>query len=120
MTRRTRATLTAVAAALSVGLVGVADAATYRGAVGPGQTIKLTKANGAAARSIPAGRHTFVIRDRSSVHDFVLRRGTTIIRRTGIGATGTFTWRRVRILRRTHTFYCSTHSRAMRGSFRVL
>jgi plastocyanin len=119
MTRRSRTALLAVLAAVGVAVGAAAQAATYNGVVGPGKTIKLTKPNGARVTTIPAGRHTFVIRDRARTHNFVLKRGATVINRTGIGATGTFNWRRVLMRTGTHTFYCATHAREMRGTFRV-
>jgi plastocyanin len=119
MTRRSRIALLALAAVLGVAFAGVAEGATYRGAVGPGKTITLTKAGGGAVATIPRGRHTFVITDRSTVHNFVLKRGATVVRRTGISATGTFTWRRVRVVPGRYTFLCTTHAREMRRSFRV-
>jgi hypothetical protein len=48
-----------------------ADARTYYGTVGPGATITVNR-NGVRVTRVPAGLHTFVIRDRSAVHNFHL------------------------------------------------
>jgi hypothetical protein len=100
-------------------LAGPASAATFHGSVGPGMTISLKRANGNDVLSVAPGLHTFVIRDRSSAHNFVLLRGTTELRRTGVEFTGKRTWS-VRIRRGARYKYrCSTHPRTMRGSFGV-
>jgi plastocyanin len=117
--RRTGTALAAALAGLALAATGAADAATYHGYVGPGKTIKLLKGNGTRVTSVRAGRHTFVIHDSSKTHNFVLARGGTKLRATGVAATGVFQWRGVRLRAGTYTYYCATHKRAMRGSFRV-
>jgi plastocyanin len=119
MLRGSRPALLAGVVAVSLGVAGAAEAATFHGYVGPGKTIKLTKASGARVTSAPAGRHTFVIHDSSKTHNFVLARGSTTIRATGVSATGVFRWRGVRLRAGTYTYYCATHKKAMRGTFRV-
>ena len=100
-------------------LAAPASAATFYGSVGPGMTISLKRGNGNDVINVAPGLHTFVIRDRSSAHNFVLLRGTNELRRTGVTFTGTRTWS-VRIRRGArYKYHCSTHPRAMRGSFGV-
>ena len=119
MNRRSRAALVTAVAVVALGASAAAEARTYHGTVGPGRVITLTNARGARVARVPAGRHTFLIHDLSSTHNFVLARGGTIVRRTGVSAIGVFTWRRVRISRGTYSFYCATHRRQMHGSFRA-
>ena len=118
MTRRTRTTLLAAVAALGLGGAGAADAATYHGYVGPGASITLLNGAGNRVSRIPVGRHRFIIHDRSSSHNFVLKRGAVRLRRTTVAGTGVVTWRRVLIRAGRHVYLCAPHSRAMRGSFR--
>jgi plastocyanin len=110
----------AILVALGVlAFAGPASAATFHGSVGPGMSISLKRGNGNDVINVAPGVHTFVIRDRSGAHNFVLRRGTTELRRTGVEFTGTRTWS-VRIRRGArYKYHCSTHPRAMRGSFGV-
>ena len=119
MLRGKRPILAAAAVAVSLGAAGTADAGTYHGFVGPGKTIKLLKANGVRVTRIPAGSHTFLIHDSSKTHNFVLARGSTTIRSTGVSATGVFRWAGVRLRAGTHTYYCATHKREMRATFSV-
>ena len=87
------------------------------GTVGPGFTIALRLDGGAAVRALTAGLWTFVVRDRSQMHNFHLV-GPGVNRRTAVGFVGTATWR-VRIAKgKTYRFVCDPHSRTMRGSFR--
>ncbi len=112
------ALLVVAAAALAVLAASPAGAARFNGVVGPGQTITL-KRNGVLVRSMAPGRHTFVIRDRSGIHNFVLSRGTTRLRATGIEFTGTKTWT-VRIRRgAVYRYFCQTHTAEMTRTFRV-
>lgn len=113
------ALLALAASALLLGAAVPADAARFTGTVGPAQTITLKKRNGTVVRSMAPGRHTFVIRDRSGIHNFVLARGTNRLRGTGIEFTGQVTWQ-VRIRRgAVYRYYCQTHRAAMTKTFRV-
>ena len=114
MLNRRTATL---AAAVGLLAAGPADARTYYGTVGPGETIKVTNAAGTRVARIPRGLHTFVIRDRSSAHNFHLT-GYRVNRATGVSWTGTVRWSvRVRV-GRTYRYVCDPHAGDMRGSFR--
>jgi hypothetical protein len=111
--------LSLVAVALLLGTAAPADAARFFGTVGPDRTITLKKRNGAIVRSVAPGVHTFVVRDRSGVHNFVLARGTTRLRGTTLSFQGRVTWT-VRIRRGAiYRYYCSAHRADMTRSFRV-
>ncbi len=120
MTRRSRAALLATAVAVALGATTVAEAATYRGTVGPGRVITLTNSRGASVTRVPAARHTFVVQDLSDTHNWVLARSSTIIRRTPVDARGRYTFRRVRLTRGNYVVYCATHRRTMRRTFRAV
>jgi len=112
------ATLIAVAA-LSLSGAGAAEGAIYYGTVGPERVISLTTRSGASVVKVAAGRHTFVIRDRSPFHNFVLTRGRTRLRWTTLDFAGTVRWT-VRIRTgATYKYFCASHRRSMNGSFRV-
>ena len=67
-----RIALGVAAVALGVLIVAPAQAATPRlvGTVGPGYKITLTK-GGKKVTRLKAGRYTFVIADKASIHDFM-------------------------------------------------
>ncbi len=119
MARAPRIAIALVAVTGTLVAASAVPAATFTGTVGPSSTITLRKANGNDVTSVRAGQHTFVVRDRSSIHNFVLLRGTNELRKTGV----TFTGRREWTLRiRTGAVYryrCATHPKTMRGSFTV-
>ena len=90
------------------------------GTVGPGYTIKLTK-NGAKVRSLKAGKYTFAITDKASLHDFTLEQekgGKFEKHLTGV----TFKGKRTVTLtlkRGKWKYYCSVHEPQMFGFFTV-
>jgi hypothetical protein len=105
-------------------LVGVlaapaaADARTYYGTVGPTRTIALKRADGTLVRRVPAGLHRFVIRDRSTQHNFHLL-GGGLHRRTGVAFIGRRIWTGVRIRRGViYTYFCEPHPEDMTRRFR--
>ena len=107
------------AAALLAATAAPAGAARVTGTVSGERTITLKKRNGTVVRSLPRGLHTFVIRDRSGIHNFNLARGANRIRGTGISFVGTVTWQ-VRIRRgAVYRYYCQTHTAQMSKTFRV-
>lgn len=114
-----RTVLCLAAAALVLGTAGTAGAARYSGTVGPDRTITLKNRKGKIVKRVPAGKHTFVVRDRSGIHNFVLARGTKRLQGTGVEFVGTVRWT-VRIRRGAiYHYYCSTHREDMTRSFRV-
>jgi plastocyanin len=116
VTRPIRTILVGAAALLALGATPVAEAATYHGYVS--SSISLRNAAGARVSFIPAGRHTFIVHDRSRVHNFALARGSTLLRATSIRGRGTTTWRRVRITRGRYVYFCTDHPQ-LRGRFRA-
>ena len=114
---------TALLAVLGAALVGVASIGaapsapkTLSGSVGPSETIVLKKGSSRVS-SIPRGRYTFVVSDRSSEHNFHLRGPVNKVL-TSVSWTGT---KRVTLNLKpgSYTYVCDPHSRDMIGSFRV-
>jgi plastocyanin len=90
------------------------------GTVGPGFTIKLTKA-GVKVRSVKAGIYRFAITDKSSLHNFTLERetgGKFEKHLTGTPFTGSKTTT-VTLKRGKWKYYCSVHESQMFGFFTV-
>jgi plastocyanin len=86
------------------------------GTVGPGFTISL-KQNGKLAKTLKAGRYTFVISDKASIHDFHLS-GPGLSRViTGVSFTGTKTVT-IPLKKGTYNYRCDVHP-SMHCSFRV-
>ena len=106
------------AATLALVAPAAAEARTYHGYVGD-FSIDLTNAAGATVSRVPAGLHTFVIHDNSSSHNFRLRQGSNVLRKTGVSFQGQRRWTDVRIRAgRTYTYDCVPHASSMRGTFR--
>lgn len=95
-----------------------AKAKTFYGRVGPGFTITLKRADGTIVRRVQHGRHTFVIRDRSSIHNFHLY-GPGVDRRTGEAFTGRRRWI-VTLRAGVYRYRCDPHRTTMRGRFTVV
>ena len=101
-------------------VAATAAAATPRlvASVGPGDTITLRTATGARVRNLRAGVYTVTVRDRSGEHNFRIS-GPGVRKATGVGSSGTVTWK-VRLARgKVYRFVCDPHSDDMRGSFRT-
>ena len=108
------ATLVALAA------VSVANAAPPKvtGTVGPGFTITLTKA-GKKVTKLKAGKVTFVISDKSSIHNFALDGPKGFAKTfTTVAFTGTKTVT-VTLKAGKYKFYCEPHESSMFGDFTV-
>jgi hypothetical protein len=113
-------TICTLLAAGAVALLATAPAAPMSparlaGTVGPGFTITL-KQNGKVAKTMKAGRYTFVVSDRSGIHNFAIRgpglnRAITSVPFTG-AKTMTLTLRRG-----TYTFSGPPHPRGLRGTY---
>jgi len=108
----------AVLAVLTLLAPAAAEAATYYGRVGPGATITLKRGDGTNVRRIQDGRHRFVIRDRSSRHNFHLL-GPGVNRKTGVAFTGRRRWT-VTLEVGTYRYRCDPHRATMRGRFTVV
>ena len=106
------------AALVGVASIGAAPTATKKltGSVGPSETIVLKKGSSRVS-TIPRGRYTIRISDRSSEHNFRLR-GPVSKMITSISWTGTKTVT-LNLKPGRYTYVCDPHSRDMIGSFRV-
>jgi copper binding plastocyanin/azurin family protein len=108
------------AAAVALALTGGASSAALpklTGTVGPGFTISL-KQGLRRVTTLKAGRYTFVVSDRASIHNFQLRGPGLNRALTTIGFTGTRTVT-LMLRRGTYTYFCVPHSTTMHGTFRV-
>jgi plastocyanin len=117
---------TAFVSALAAALLGAGAAAAapqatvVTGTVGPGFTISLTK-GGKRVTSLPAGKYTFTIVDRSNIHNFVLEqsKGGKFERAiTSVPFTGTKSIS-VTLTRGAWEFYCAPHQSSMHGDLNV-
>jgi plastocyanin len=121
-----RATLFALAAAaVAVAIVASAEARSSStrliGTVGPGYTITLKKGT-AKVKTLKAGKYTFVITDKASIHDFTIERekGGPKIEKTLTGTS--FQGKKtvtVTLKKGSWKFYCSIHEPQMFGFFKV-
>jgi plastocyanin len=113
------------AAADAVAIVASAEAMSSStrliGTVGPGYTISLKKGT-AKVKTLKAGRYTFVITDKSSIHNFTIERekgGPKIEKEltdTSFRGKKTVT---VTLKKGSWKFYCSIHEPQMFGFFKV-
>jgi len=111
---------------LAVGTLGLVLAASttaapsatpkLSGTVGPGFTITLKKGT-SKVTSLKAGKYTFVIKDRSNIHNFDLK-GPVSKRITSVGFVGTKTVT-LTLKKGKYTYVCDPHASSMKGSFRV-
>ena len=85
---------------------------SFKGSVGPGETISVSP------KPKKAGIYRLVVRDRSDEHNFRLR-GPGVNVATSVGSTGTKTFSVKLKPGKTYTFVCDPHADEMRGSFRV-
>ncbi len=108
----------AVVAALAFALPGTAATPKLVSTVGPGETITLRTAAGAPVRSLRAGIYTVVVNDRSDEHNFRIS-GPGVSKATGVGSTGTVTWKVKLVRGKVYRFLCNPHADDMRGSFRA-
>src|SRR5947208_17183940 len=121
MSRRFLVPLAGVAAALAVAGTAFSQARSVPklvGTVGPGYTIKLTKA-GVKVRTLKAGAYKFVISDKASIHNFTLEQqtgGKFEKHLTGTAFTGTKTVT-LTLKRGKWKYYCSVHESLMHGFF---
>jgi plastocyanin len=111
MRKRTAAVLLALAIGAIAALPVLAATPKISGSVGPGFTISLAK------KPTKAGKTTFVIRDRSSIHNFHLR-GPGVNKTTSVSAVGSKSFT-VTLRKGKYTFLCDPHPTTMRGSFTI-
>lgn len=112
-------------ALLAVGATVLAVAATasamstpkLTGTVGPGFTITLKK-GGKKVKSLKAGKYTFVVSDKSNIHNFHLKGPGVNKQITSVGFTGKKTVT-LKLKKGKYTYVCDPHAGNMRGSFTV-
>jgi len=108
--------LAVVAASLAAGQS--TSVSTLRGTVGPGFTIKLTKA-GKVVRSLKAGTYKVTVSDRSAQHNFDLERQRGKEREiTSVPFVGTKTVT-LKLTRGAWKVYCDPHASVMVQRFAV-
>jgi plastocyanin len=112
--------LVAVAVGALVAAPAQAAAPRLFGTVGPGFTITLTK-GGKKVTKLKAGKYTFVIRDKATIHDFVLEQqsgGKFEKQLTSTPFVGTKKVT-VTLTKGKWKFYCAPHESSMFGFFTV-
>lgn len=92
------------------------------GTVGPGYTITLKKGT-AKVKTLKAGKYTFVVTDKASIHNFTIERekGGPKIEKTLTGTS--FQGKKtvtVTLKKGSWKFYCSIHEPQMFGFFKVM
>lgn len=90
------------------------------GTVGPGFTIvlKATPTSKVLVKTMKAGKHTIVVADKASIHNFEIE-GPGVDREvTGVSFVGTKTLT-LTLKRGVYKYYCKPHESTMHGSFRV-
>ena len=116
-----RIRLALAAAVLAVGLVLTASvsAATPKlvGSVGPGFVISLTK-GGKKVTKLKPGKYTFVVHDKSNIHNFRVKGPGLNKQITTVGFVGTKTVT-LKLKAGKYTFDCDPHFAAMHATFRV-
>ncbi len=92
---------------------------TLKGTVGPGFTITLTQ-NGKKVKSLKAGKYTFKVADKASIHNFVLEKEHSKFEKelTDVSDTGTKTYT-INLTKGTWKYYCEPHQSSMNGTFKV-
>ena len=116
MTKLRLALTVAAAVALVTAPADGARAKMLRGTVGPGFTITL-KMGTKPVKTLKAGRYTFVVTDRSKIHNFHLK-GPVKREITTLPFTGKKTVT-LALKPGRYTYVCDPHVPPMRGSFRV-
>ena len=114
------AAVMAVAGAVFVAQTSAMATPKLNGTVGPGFTISLTKA-GKKVTKLKAGKYTFVVADKSPIHNFVLEQesgGKFEKDITDVSQTGTKTVT-ITLKKGKWKYYCMPHESAMFGFFTV-
>ena len=108
----------AVVAFVVAGTIGAMTVPKLFGTVGPGFTISLKNAQGKAVKQVKAGKYTFVIRDKSTIHTFSLKGpgiNKTLTSAVFVGSKSVT----LTLKAGTYTFYCAVHPTTMRGTFKA-
>ncbi len=110
--------LIAVAAAAVAVPVAFAAIPTLKGSVLENFTISLKTSAGKPVRLLKAGRYTFVVNDKATIHNFTVK-GPGILNRTITGTSFVGTKTAILTLKPgTYVFYCTVHP-TLRGTFKV-
>jgi plastocyanin len=112
-----------VAAVAAAFLAGSTHAASHKVAklyaqAGPGFTITLKNKQFVPVHSLKRGTYTFVIQDRSTIHNFHLK-GPGVDKHTSVPFLGTKTWATVKLKKGKYKFWCDPHKAQMHGSVTV-
>jgi plastocyanin len=111
------AAFVAIAALVVAAPIAARNTATkLTGVDGPGFTITLKKGS-AKVTKLKAGKYTFVISDKSNIHNFHLK-GPGVNKKTSVAAKGTSTWT-LTLKKGKYTYVCDPHVAIMKGSFTV-
>jgi plastocyanin len=116
MTRLRIAVLAVLATLVAAASAQAMSTPKLTGTVGPGFTITLTQ-SGKKVSSLKAGKYTFAISDKSSIHNFHLT-GPGVNKSTSVGKTGSSTWT-LTLKKGTYKYVCDPHASSMKGSFKV-
>jgi plastocyanin len=116
--------LLAAVAAATVTLLAVmpagsaADNPVLQASVGPGFTITLKDANGAAVKHLDPGTYTINVVDQGLEHNFHLE-GSGVNEATSIEEVQTVTWTVTFVDGQVYHFQCDAHASTMKGDFAV-
>ncbi|HZT91369.1 MAG TPA: plastocyanin/azurin family copper-binding protein [Gaiellaceae bacterium] len=106
----------AVTAAVVAASAPAAGGIQVTGTVGPGFTITLTE-KGKNVKTLAPGNYTFVINDKSNIHNFHLT-GPGVNKKTSVKGVGKSTWH-IALRAGTYKYVCDPHKTLMHGSFVV-
>jgi plastocyanin len=109
--RRIVTTVIVLVTALAVALPASAAVPTFKGTVGPGFTISMSK------KPTKPGRIKVVVSDKATSHNFHLT-GPGVNVKTSVPTTGTKTFT-ITVKKGLYRFVCDPHATSMRGSFRI-
>jgi plastocyanin len=123
MKRRLLLPIALAAAALAVAAQTQAmSAPKLTGTVGPGFTISLKDSTGKKVKKLKAGKYTFVVADKSSIHNFVLEKtkgGKFEKAITTVGGTVKRKLFTVTLTKGSWKVYCAPHESSMNQKFTV-
>ena len=109
-----------LAAVVTIGIAAAAASPTkVLGTVGPGFTISLKSTSGKKLTTLKAGKYTFAVTDKSSIHNFTVK-GPGIATRMLTGTT--FTGKKTALLTLKpgkYTLYCTIHPTTVRTTITV-
>jgi plastocyanin len=106
----------AATAAIVAASAPAAGGIQVTGTDGPGFTITLTE-HGKKVKNLAPGKYTFVINDKSNIHNFHLT-GPGVNKKTSVGGVGKTTWH-LTLRTGTYRYVCDPHKTIMKGSFIV-